>query len=104
MKSLLLGVILCLVPTEQAQVEEPPNSGVYLKVSGQWKSLEPMRAAGGTRRLAMTVVYGQPPQVVWVFQNPHASIKIPSNSVQLFVRDIPNFGERDVLIVKFDVK
>jgi hypothetical protein len=104
MNFLLLTVALYQLSVAQAQIEEPPNPGVYVRGVDGWESAEPIRAVDGTERLTRTVLHGQPPQDVWLFRNPHASIKILGKSVQLFVRDLPNFGERDVLIVKLDVK
>ena len=105
MNPLLLAVALCLVPIAQAQVEEPPNTGVYVKVSDRWISLEPIRAAGRTtKHLARLFLPGLPPQVVWSFRGTHAALRIFGNSVQLFVRDVPDFDERNVVIVKFTVK
>ena len=101
---LIFAVTLCLFSAVGAPVEEPPDAGVYAKFSGQWKSLERIHTAGGSQRLAKVIVHKQPTRVVRIFHNSHASIKIVGSSVQLFVRDVPNFGERDVLIVKLDVK
>jgi len=103
-KVLVLAVAWCWVSAARAQIAEPPNPGVYVKVSGQWTMLKPMQAVSGKRRLLKVVIHGQPFEVVWAFRNSHAPVKVLGTSAEVFVRDVPGFSERDVLVVRLHVK
>jgi hypothetical protein len=104
MRALLFAAALCWFSTAHALVEEPPKTGVYVRVSGEWTALEAIKAASGKKHVARVAVHGQPLKIVWVFRYAHAPVKVLGASVELFVRDVPGFDERDVLIVKLDVK
>ena len=101
----VLSLTAAVIPA-QSQVDEPPSSGVYVRDSTGWMSLEPIRWAGGeTERADRVLIPGLPPQLfVWMFRGAHAPVKIKDSSVQLFIREVPGFDDRNVLLVKFDVK
>jgi hypothetical protein len=104
MRFLVLSLTLWWIWVPYAQAQEPLKPGVYVELADQWIPLKAVSAILIRTQPTRMIIRGNGRRTVTVFRNAHAQTKVLSNSPELFVRDVPGFGERDVLIVKLDVR
>jgi hypothetical protein len=105
-KSFLFAFVLAvlLVAAAIAQDSEPAQPGVYYKSPSGWVTLEEIRMSGaGATHMAKVLVPGLTPQIVWTYRGAHAPVAVTGETV-FCIRDVPAYGDRDALIVRFDAK